>query len=59
MAADVGTLRHKGGRYETRGWNGAGYVKRATAKRARRLARRAVRDNESDVIASATKGWSW
>lgn len=50
MAADVGTLRHKGGRFITRGWNGTGYVKRATAKRARRLARRAVRDNELELV---------
>jgi hypothetical protein len=54
-----GQLTDKGGRYVNRGWRGAKYVKRQTAKHSRRIAREAIRDNDGEVLKPLTKGWEW
>lgn len=52
-------LTYKGGRYMTRGWKGSSYVKRQTAKKARRLSREAIRANEGEGTKALTRGWVW
>lgn len=59
MAAEAMTLCKNGKRKYTRGWEGAKYVKRATAKKARRNVRKAIRDNDGEVLKADTKGWVW
>lgn len=53
------TLSRNGKRYVTRGWRGARYVKRATSKRARRLAREAIRENDGESVKAVIRGWIW
>lgn len=59
MGSEAMTLSRNGKRAYTRGWDGARHVKRATAKKSRRIARKAVRDNEGVVMEPVTKGWVW
>jgi len=57
--AGINALTYKGGRYMTRGWKGASYVKRQTAKKSRRLSREAIRVNEGEDTKAIMRGWSW
>jgi hypothetical protein len=60
MASEAMALCCKGKRKYTRGWTGAAYVKRATSKRARRLAREALKDGgEGEITKPLTRGWVW
>lgn len=59
MASDCMTLSKNGKRKYTQGWTGSHHVKRNTSKKARRIARAAIRDNEGVINKPTTKGWSW
>lgn len=59
MASEAMALCNKGGRYQTRGWTGARWVKRNTSKRSRRLARAAIRDNNGESTVAVRHGWVW
>lgn len=59
MSCRPKTLSRNGKRYHTRDWSGSGHIKRATAKYARRLARKAIRDNDGDITFSVINGWVW
>lgn len=58
MSATQGRLTTKGKRKYTRGWEGAKYVKKATAKKVRRDVKAAIRNNAGETTKSATKGWA-
>ncbi len=59
MANSAMTLCKNGKRAYTRGWNGSRHIKRATSRKARRIARKAVKDNEGFITEPTTKGWVW
>jgi len=59
MASEAMTLGKNGKRYITRGWPGSHHVKRATSKKARRIARKAIRETDGDIMEATTKGWVW
>lgn len=59
MSNKVMQLTHKGGRYQTRGWTGAKFVKRQTSKKSRRLIKKAIRENEGEEQKPIIRGWNW
>ncbi len=52
-------LTNKGGRDYTRGWSGSKYVKKQTARKARRHARASIRDNDGEITKALVHGWVW
>lgn len=57
--AGVMALSANGKRHMTRGWRNAWYVKRQTAKKARRLSREAIRAHEGEDRKPLVRGWAW